>query len=163
MGRRLSAIFIATALAALWFSLSGRTEPLLLILGALSIVLVIGLLARMRIVDAETAALRRAFPLLGYWAWLAIEIVKANIAVARAVLRIDLDIAPQLIRVRAGQTSDFGRTIYANSITLTPGTVTVDIDGGDFIVHALLESMSDPAGFEEMNRRATLGAEGRAP
>lgn len=161
MGRGLTAFMIGVALAVLWFTLSGRTDPQLLILGAISIVVVLVLLGRMAIIDHETAGQRRTVPLLLYWAWLGGEIFKANIAVARAVLRIDLDLSPMMVRVPAPQRTDFGRTIFANSITLTPGTVTVDVDDAGFLVHALIEPMADLAGFEEMSRRSSLAAEGR--
>jgi multicomponent Na+:H+ antiporter subunit E len=146
VARRLSAVLISVALAGLWLTLSGRTEPLLLALGAVSIGAVVLLLSRMAILDEETAAFHRLLPLARYWVWLGGEIVKANIAVARAVLKIDLDLSPRMIEVKAGQKSDFGRAVFANSITLTPGTVTVDIDGDELVVHALLESMADPSG-----------------
>lgn len=163
MGRGLSAFIIGVALAALWFTLSGRTEQLLLILGAVSIVIVVVLLGRMAIIDSETAGIRRILPLAIYWLWLGGEIFKANIAVARAILKIDLDLSPRLTRTRFDQRTDFGKAIFANSITLTPGTVTVAVEENEFVVHALLESMTDPAGFEAMNRRVTSAAEGRAP
>jgi multicomponent Na+:H+ antiporter subunit E len=158
--RGLAAIMIGVALAALWWTLSGRTELFLLILGAASIVIVLVLLGRMRIIDDETAGVRRAISLLAYWVWLGGEIFKANLVVAREVVRIDLALSPRVVRIRARQHTDFGRAIFANSITLTPGTVTVDIDGGGFMVHALLDSMGDPSAFEAMDRRAALAAEG---
>jgi multicomponent Na+:H+ antiporter subunit E len=154
---------IGLALAALWFTLSGRTEYLLLVLGAASIVVVVVLLGQMAIIDSETAGVRRILPLAFYWMWLGGEIFKANIAVARAILKIDLDLTPRMTRVRFDQKTDFGKTIFANSITLTPGTVTVAVEEGEFVVHALLEAMTDPAGFEAMNRRVAQSAEGGGP
>jgi multicomponent Na+:H+ antiporter subunit E len=154
---------IGIALAALWFTLSGRTEYLLLVLGAASIVVVVVLLGQMAIIDPETAGIRRILPLAIYWVWLGGEIFKANIAVARAILKIDLDLTPRMTRVRFDQSTDFGKTIFANSITLTPGTVTVAVEEREFVVHALLDSMTDPAGFEAMNRRVMQAAEGGAP
>ena len=162
VGRGLYALTLAVALAALWAALSGRTETLLLALGGVSILMVVALVARMALMDGETAPFHRVIPLLLYWLWLGGEIVKANIAVAQAVLQIDLDLTPRLFRVSAGQKTDLGRAIFANSITLTPGTVTVDVGDDEFIVHALLDSMSDPAGFAIMNQRATRAAEGAA-
>jgi multicomponent Na+:H+ antiporter subunit E len=152
---------IGVALAALWFTLSGRTELQLVVLGAASVLVVLALIGRMAIVDHETAGVRRAPQLLLYWLWLGGEIFKANVAVARAVLKIELDLSPTLVRVPVPQRTDFGRTIFANSITLTPGTVTVDIDQDGFLVHALTESMAEPAGFETMGRRALQAAEER--
>ncbi len=163
MGRGLTAFVIGVALAALWFTLSGRTELQLVVLGAVSVLVVLVLIGRMAIIDHGTAGIRRPTPLLLYWLWLGGEIFKANVAVARAVLKVDLDLSPTLVRVPSSQRTDFGRAVFANSITLTPGTVTVDIEDDCFLVHALTESMADPAGFEAIGRRATLAAEGRAP
>lgn len=163
MGRGLTAFIISLALAALWFTLSGRTEPQLLVLGAAAVLVTLVLLARMNIIDHETAGLRRAVPLLLYWSWLGGEIFKANIAVARAVLKIDLDLSPTLVRVPAPQRTDFARTVFANSITLTPGTVTVDVqEDGGLLVHGLTEAMTAPGSFDLMSRRAMLAAEGRS-
>lgn len=162
MGRGLYAIMLAIALAVLWITLSGRIhDGLTLSLGGVSILIVVFMVDRMNMIDDETSAFHRLPGLLVYWVWLGLEILKANVIVARAVLQPDLNVTPRLFRIRADQSTDFGRTLFANSITLTPGTVTVDIDGGDFIVHALLDSMSDPAGFEDMNQRCVVAAEGR--
>lgn len=163
MGRGLTAFMIGVAMAALWFTLSGRTDPKLVIIGGLAILVVLALIARMSIIDHETAGIRRAVPLLIYWSWLGGEIFKASVAVTRAVLRIDLQLSPALVRVPAPQRTDFGRTVFANSITLTPGTVTVEVEDGVFLVHALDESMAGAEGFETMARRAKLAAEGRSP
>ena len=66
-----------------------------------------------------------------------------------------LPVNPQLFRVKATQRDDLGKVIYANSITLTPGTVTVDIDGDEFLVHALSDSTKDDLETGEMDRRVT--------
>lgn len=162
MGRGLTAFMIGVALVALWFTLSGRTALQLVMLGAASTLVVLALVARMAIVDHETAGVRRLPQLLLYWLWLGGEMAKSSVAVTRAVLKIDLDLSPTLVRVPAPHQTDFGRTIFANSITLTPGTVTVDIDQDGFLVHALTEPMADPAGFEAMSRRSLEASEGRS-
>lgn len=161
MGKGLLAGMLGGALVLYWAILSGKlSHGLLLSLGAVSVVLVIVLVERMGILDREASPYHRLPAVLRYWGWLSGEIVKANIQVARAILRAELDLTPRLFRVKATQETDLGRTIFANSITLTPGTVTVDIEGDEFIVHALLDSMADPAGFEEMGRRSKAAAEG---
>lgn len=161
MSKTFHAVALCIALIALWVALSGRvTNGLLVMLGVGSIVFVIFLVERMAILDGETAPFSRLPQALRYWLWLGGEIVKANFAVARAVLRADLDITPRLFAISASQATDLGRTVFANSITLTPGTVTVSIDGDKLLVHALLDSMSDPAGFEEMDGRVRQAFEG---
>ena len=89
-----------------------------------------------------------------------IEIVKANIAVALRIVSPRLPIRPRVIRVRAGQRTDIGRVIYANSITLTPGTVTVDTEGDHITVHALTPEAAEGVLSGEMDRRVTR-VEGR--
>ncbi len=162
MGKVFYSLTLAAALCLLWFSLSGRTDGFLLFLGAVSVIVVMVLVERMEILDGEASPFHRILFAAGYWFWLGGEIAKANIQVARAILKADLELTPRLFRIQALQKTDLGRTIFANSITLTPGTVTVNVDGDDMIVHALLDSMSDPSGFDEMNRRSRQAAEGGA-
>ncbi len=162
MGKVFYSLTLAAALCLLWFSLSGRTDGFLLFLGAVSVIVVMVLVERMEILDGEASPFHRILFAAGYWIWLGGEIAKANIQVARAILKADLELTPRLFRIQALQKTDLGRTIFANSITLTPGTVTVNVDGDDMIVHALLDSMSDPSGFDEMNRRSRRAAEGGA-
>jgi multicomponent Na+:H+ antiporter subunit E len=161
VGKVFYSLTLVAALCALWFTLSGHTEPLLLILGAISITVVLIIVERMEILDGEASPFHRLLFAVSYWVWLGGEIAKANIEVAKAILKADLELTPRLFRIKASQRTDLGRTIFANSITLTPGTVTVNVDEDDLIIHALLDSMSDPAGFEEMNRRSRIAAEGR--
>src|SRR3546814_18837551 len=79
--------------------------------------------------DGARVKLRLDPPIIRYWGWLLIEIVKASIDVSKLILAPRLALSPRMVRVKATQPTDTGVVIYANSITLTPGTVTVDIDG----------------------------------
>lgn len=108
----------------------------------------------MRILDAETAPYFTVLQTLAYFAWLFVEIIKANIAVVRAVLSPDLAVSPTLTRIPTPQKTDIGKVMFANSITLTPGTVSVDIQDDHILVHALLSEMSDPDDFAEMADRS---------
>ena len=83
------------------------------------------------------------------------EIVKANIDVARRILDPRLPISPTIIKVRAGQRHDITRVIYANSITLTPGTVSVDTNGDEITVHALTEQAARAVETGDMDRRVS--------
>jgi multicomponent Na+:H+ antiporter subunit E len=87
--------------------------------------------------------------------WLLWEIAKANVDVARRVLSRRPAIAPSLLRVRAGQRGDLGRAIYANSITLTPGTVSIEVAGDEITVHALTAEAADGLRTGEMDRKVT--------
>jgi multicomponent Na+:H+ antiporter subunit E len=130
-------------------------------LGVISIVIAVALTFRMRIVDRETVPLRPALPLFAYWSWLGGEIVASNLAVLRLVMKPELDIEPRLVRVPATQRSGLGLCVFANSITLTPGTVTVDIEDDGFLVHALDNAFTDPEGFAEMGARSDIASDGR--
>jgi len=141
-------------MAAYWLGLSGYFKPMLLTLGAISIVLVIGLCMRMKILDRETVPYLTLLQTISYFAWLGREIIKANVAVVRTVLRPDMEITPKLIKVPTPNPSDIGKTMFANSITLTPGTVSVDIDENHILVHALISEMANPADFKDMGERA---------
>lgn len=149
-----SAIVLILALAATWWVLSGFTKPLLLTLGGISIFLVLVMCSRMRILDRETAPYVTVPQTLAYFGWLFIEIIKANVAVVKAVLSPDLEISPAMTKIPTTGKSDLAKTMFANSITLTPGTVTVEMAGDHILVHALLSEMSNPEDFEEMSDRS---------
>ena len=108
----------------------------------------------MRILDGETAPYFTTPQTLVYFRWLFGEIIKANIAVVRAVLSPNLTVSPTLVRIPTPQKTDIGKVMFANSITLTPGTVSVDVQDDHILVHALLSEMSDPADFAEMAERS---------
>jgi multicomponent Na+:H+ antiporter subunit E len=91
--------------------------------------------------------------LYSYLIWLVGQIIKANLQIARVVLDPRLPIDPALVRVRARVTSDAAITLLANSITATPGTVTVhspDQGRGEFVIHALVDPDGVAAGVREM-------------
>jgi multicomponent Na+:H+ antiporter subunit E len=136
-----------------WMLWSGHTEVLLLGLGVMSCVLVAVLSRRMGVLDEEGPRLGVAWRLALYAPWLLWQIVLANVDVARRILDPKLPIAPRLIRVRTQQRSAFGRTVFANSITLTPGTVSVDMEGDHIVVHALTAEAASELQEGAMNRR----------
>ncbi|PVV11774.1 MAG: DNA topoisomerase IV, partial [gamma proteobacterium symbiont of Ctena orbiculata] len=131
--------FIFTALLFLfWISLSGHLEPLLLGLGVASVALTVFLSHRMNVIDHESYPLHLSLKFPGFFLYLLREVVKANIDVATRVLRWrGTSISPQMIDIPQPQESDLGAVIYANSITLTPGTVTIRLSKDSLTVHAL--------------------------
>lgn len=145
---------LGALLVGLWLALSGYFQPLLLILGLASCAFVLFLTLRMDRIDGEMIPLDlRPRGWFRYVAWLGVEIVKANLAVTRALLTPRLPIHPTLFRVRASQRSLLGHVTHANSITLTPGTLSIDLHGHAIDVHSLLPC--DPQELAEMDRRVS--------
>ncbi len=149
-------LVLGLALFAAWLVWSGHYTPLLIGFGAFSCVAVVLLARRMRIVDAEAAPVHLGLrPFIFYAPWLVKQIVLANIDVARRILQREMSIQPVVIRVKASQKGEIGRVIFANSITLTPGTVSIDVVGDTITVHALAPELADLEGIGEMDRRVT--------
>ena len=130
-------------LALTWLLWSGHSEPLLLAFGALSVAIAILFALRMDVIDEESEAYHLGLRPLLYIPWLLWEIAKANLHVARVILTPSLPIQPRLLRIRARQETDLGRVIFANSITLTPGTVTLDVRDQTLLVHALTRDSAE--------------------
>lgn len=149
------AIGLGVTLYGIWLLLSGIYEPLLLSLGLASVILVVLISHRMDVIDREAVPLHLYWRILPYLIWLMKEIVLANIHVARLILDPRLPISPRMIRVKATQSSDLGRVIHANSITLTPGTVSVEIEDDVILVHALSREAAEGTLEGGIDRRVT--------
>src|SRR3990167_4604957 len=149
---------LALALAGLWLLLSGYFDnSVLLGFGAGSVALCVYLAHRAGVLDFEgvpTGLMPRVF---AYWGWLFIEIGKANIIVARQALAIEPKLSPRLLKIVSPTRSSAGLATFANSITLTPGTVTVDLEPCYMVVHALTEALADEAAINDMGRRGGAG------
>jgi multicomponent Na+:H+ antiporter subunit E len=137
-----------------WLLWSGLYTPLLLMLGAASCVLVTLLAIRTGFFDREQYALHLGPHLPAYWFWLIKEIVKANFTVARIILDPRLPISPQVIRIDASGLPNASQATLANSITLTPGSLTLDIDNHQIEVHCLTAESAADLQQGEMLRRA---------
>ena len=148
---RLLILFFLTT--GLWLALSGHFEPLLLSLGLLSAAAVSFVSRRMGIIDAEGQPLELMPGLLRYAPWLAKEIVRACIDVAWRIVQPSLPIQPTIIRVPANQQTVAGRVIFANSITLTPGTISLDVLEKEIEVHALTAESAADLQSGEMGKR----------
>lgn len=148
-------LLLIIALAATWLTLSGYFTPILLTLGTISIGIVLVACYRMNILDRETAPYLSMPKTLAYFVWLFKEIIKANVQVVRAVLKPDMVVSPTMTKIPYSQKVDLSKVMFANSITLTPGTVSVLMEEDHILVHALLGEMSAPEDFREMGERAS--------
>jgi multicomponent Na+:H+ antiporter subunit E len=142
-------------LVALWLGMSGQHTPLLLALGAVSCALVMWVARRMRIIDAESQPVHMMAKLPAYWFWLVGRIAVSNVAVLRTMLDPRLPISPTLTRSPAGEITQSGRAILANSITLTPGTLSVHVHADGIDVHALTREGADKVAAGAMDRRVS--------
>ena len=148
-------IFLSLSLAIFWLLNSGHNTALMLSLGAVSIALVLYIAHRMDVVDHESQPLHITRQLPGFYAWLIKEIILANLLVVKHIWLGNKTISPTLKIIKGSQKTDIGKVIYANSITLTPGTVTVNLEGDLFMVHALLRESIEDLEAGEMDRRVT--------
>lgn len=143
-------------LISIWLLLSGHYNPLFIFLGIGSVIFILYLVRRMDVVDHESHPIHiNPFALIGYWLWLLKEIFLSNLAVCRAILSPTLNLSPSTIKVTTSQKTSLGQVIYANSITLTPGTVTLDIDDKSIQVHSLMTSQAEGLHTGEMDKRVT--------
>ena len=152
---RVHVVVLLLTLCLTWTLWSGHYN-VLLIFGAVCCLLVAWLSMRMKIVDDEGQPLvRLGLRVFAYLPWLLVQIVKANIDVTRRILSPSLPISPRLIEVEASQETELGNVIFANSITLTPGTISIRIRDGVILVHALTSEAADEIIAGEMDRRVT--------
>jgi multicomponent Na+:H+ antiporter subunit E len=153
--RIVHSLSMLVALFATWLLLSGYFEMFLLTLGVLSCVLVVAIALRMDVVDHEAFPLHLTPRIFLYWIWLLKEIWIAAVDVTKRVLSPSLPISPTVVELDTTQHSELGQVIYANSITLTPGTYTIRIYGNRILVHALSQEGADGLAEGDMDRRVT--------
>ena len=149
------AIGLFAALFAFWLALSGHYTLFLTAAGLVSAGLVLLALRQARMLDEEGQPLERLAGALTYWPWLVVEIVKSALGVTRVVLDPRMPISPTMTIVKATQRSPAGLATYANSITLTPGTLTVGVRGQELTVLALVREGALDLEEGRMDRRVS--------
>lgn len=143
---------LAPLLAAFWLLLSGHYTALLITLGAVSIALVAWIVHRMDVVDHEGLPLHLSLRTPLYWLWLGWQIIRSALSVAwkvwspRSALRPAVGLAP------ARDLPELSQVIYANSITLTPGTLSLSVGDEGIEVHSI-----DESGLADLRAGAMLG------
>lgn len=148
------------ALCVFWLLLSGFFTPFLLLAGIGSAAAVVWLARRMDVADDEGHPIHLRAAIWAYWPWLLKEIVKSAWGVTLIILHPRLPISPTLVRFKPTQKTNVGLVIHANSITLTPGTITIEAGPDEFLVHCLTRAGAEGVIDSEMDRRAT-GCEDR--
>jgi len=145
--------FAFCALLAFWLLLSGHFTLFLVLAGVGSALAVVAFALRMEVVDREGVPADFWRVALAYWPWLGWQIVKSAWEVSRIVLHPRLPISPTLVRFKPSQRSSVGLVTHANSITLTPGTITVQASEDEFLVHGLTRAGAEACVGSEMDRR----------
>jgi len=148
----------AVVLAIVWIVFSGKFDAFHLSLGVLSVGLVLGF----------NGAIRRLRPSLGgpaarerfhwgravlYVPWLLWQIVVSGVYVTKLTLVGEDKIAPCIVRFRSDQPNEVAQVTLGNSITLTPGTLTLDIHDDEYVIHALDRQSADGLLNGDMQRR----------
>lgn len=145
---------LVVTLFAFWLLLSGMFVPFLLTAGVGCAIAVTLVARRMDILDHEGHPVHLAWgAFLSYWPWLVLEIIRSAWTVSRIILKPSLPISPTLAEFTPSQQTDLGLVIHANSITLTPGTIAVEVERGRFLVHALTREGASSLAGSEMDRR----------
>jgi multicomponent Na+:H+ antiporter subunit E len=149
------ALSSALVLFVFWLLLSGFFTPFLVTVGALAAIAIVALGRRMDVIDHEGHPIHLTWRVVGYWPWLFKEIAKSAWEVSRIIVNPRLPISPTLVRVKTSQKTVVGVVTYANSITLTPGTISVDVKRDEILVHALTREGAEGLLEGEMDRRVT--------
>ena len=144
-----------------WLLLSGFFTAFLMSAGVGSALAVVWFAHRMDLVDGEGHPIHLSPKAMLYWPWLLKEIAKSAWDVSKIIVHPKLPISPTLVRFKPGQRTDVGLVIHANSITLTPGTITIEASAEEFLVHGLTRHGAEGTVDSEMDRRATA-CEGKA-
>jgi multicomponent Na+:H+ antiporter subunit E len=150
--RTLRALGLLVILIVAWLLWSGIYKSMLLGLGAFSCLLCVYLANRIGFFR-EVSGLHIIPKLPRYWAWLLVEIVKSSFEVAKIVLDPKLPISPTVVEMDAAPEGPIGQVILANAITLSPGTVTLDVHEGRMRIHCLTRQGADDLLSGDTNQR----------
>ena len=148
--------FVLTALImfAFWIFLSGKFSFILLLSGVISSLLVSYMSNDLLIGNGDIKlGFIRTIRFIRFLPWLLWQIVLANIDLALRTLHPKIPINPILINIKNNLKTDLGMVILANSITLTPGTVTIDVNENEFLVHVISEKAAQSLISGEMQAR----------
>lgn len=140
---------IFTLLLIFWIILNGRVTAEILILGvvASTVVTKFSYKTTRASKELEKKVVKKMGKIIIYLGILVVEIFKANIDIIKLVLTKDPEISPTLMPMKARVKSRISRVALANSITLTPGTITISMNEDDLLIHAIVKSNLD--GIEE--------------
>jgi len=131
--------FILTFIALLifWFMLSGHFTVIIVTSAVMYSLIAAYFTYNYFLEEISITGIKRIFKFIAYLPWLFWEIIMANLQVAYIVLSPKMPISPELVETETNLKTDYGKTALGNSITLTPGTVTIEIEDSKILVHAI--------------------------
>jgi multicomponent Na+:H+ antiporter subunit E len=136
--------------------MSGLYKTLILVFGLGSVLLVMFFMKRMSEKDGYEVEINlKITETLKYLFWLIVEVAKCNVAVAKLLLARKVRIAQEFVEIPVSTKSDLAQVIFANSITLTPGTVTVETEDNNLLVHVLNLDNNTESELGNMGRRVS--------
>ncbi|QMU61890.1 MAG: cation transporter [Gammaproteobacteria bacterium] len=146
-------LIASVVLFSLWLLLSGHFGVLLLSLGVLSCIFVAWVSEKLGLFSSNYSTLKLNFKLPKFLPWFFVEVVKSNLIVSFRILHPKLPIEPNVMTLDASQHGDLATAVYANCITLTPGTYSLDLDSNSIEVHSLTIALAEDLKSGEMSRR----------
>ena len=149
----MKSVVLFLILFSLWLLMSGHYSVLIVSLGIISCAFCVYIAKRGKLIDDEGLPIFFIPRLLNYLIWLFKEILKSNISTAKVI--INGKVEPETFTVKTSQVTDVAKVTYANSITLTPGTVTTKIEKDVFEVHALNSDFGNDVRTNEMDKKVT--------
>ncbi|WP_028468995.1 Na+/H+ antiporter subunit E [Neptunomonas japonica] len=145
----------AVVLSIFWLLLSGFIEPLLLSFGVISVVIVLFILKRMDRAENEPGQIGTSIRLIRYTPWLIGQVFSSAIHVTKLIWGSPDKVSPAIAKINVKDVPASSRVLYANSITLTPGTLSVDLDENEVTVHALHRSSIEELQEGQMEKKIT--------
>jgi len=149
----MKSLILFLILLSLWLLMSGHYSILIISLGIISCAFCVYVAKRGKLIDDEGLPTFFIPRLLNYLMWLFKEILKSNVITAKVI--INGKVEPEIFTVKSSQVTDVAKVTYANSITLTPGTVTTKIQKDVFEVHALNSDFGNDVRTNEMDKKVT--------
>lgn len=147
------AIIAAFLLFILWLLLSGHVKPFIISLGVASCIFVAWVAFKFSLLSPDSSTLRFNLNLPRFLPWFFIQLAKSNIDVTRRILDPKLPIEPSFNSIPLSQHTNIAKVVYANCITLTPGTYSLSIDDQTIEVHCLSKESAEELFKGEMSNR----------
>lgn len=130
---------------AVWIIFNGAITLEILILGILISAVVFAFMCKFMdySIKKELYVYKKSVWWLQYLLLLIREIIKANLAIIPMILTLEEEVEPVIVKFHTDLKTDFTKMLLANSITLTPGTITVDLEGSEYTIHCLDTTLAE--------------------